>query len=149
MAGLGLTGMILPPEYGGSGHDEFSLAIAIEEIAKACASTADILDTHLILCAVPIYHYGSKKQKQKYLPPLAKGNKVGSFAITEPDHPLPHQSKAATGGSFRCASILSSIRTITRLYQLQSQQICTAGCTKFTLVPGRNQNIHPITRQHE
>ena len=85
MAGLGLTGMILPPEYGGSGHDEFSLAIAIEEIAKACASTADILDTHLILCAVPIYHYGSEKQKQKYLPPLAKGEKVGSFAITEPD----------------------------------------------------------------
>jgi acyl-CoA dehydrogenase len=59
MAQLGLTGMILPEEYGGSGSDELSLAVAIEEIATACASTADILDTHLILCAGPIYRYGS------------------------------------------------------------------------------------------
>jgi alkylation response protein AidB-like acyl-CoA dehydrogenase len=85
MAELGLTGMILPEQYGGSGSDELSLAIAIEEIATACASTADILDTHLILCAGPIYHYGSEEQKQKYLPPLAKAENVGSFAITEPD----------------------------------------------------------------
>ena len=48
MAELGLLGMILPAEYGGSGSDELSLAIAIEEIARACASTADILNSHLI-----------------------------------------------------------------------------------------------------
>jgi butyryl-CoA dehydrogenase len=85
MADLGLTGMILPDEYGGSGHGELSLAIAIEEIASACASTADILDTHLILCAGPIYHWGSEGQKKTFLPSLAKGEKVGSFGVTEPD----------------------------------------------------------------
>ena len=84
MADLGLTGIVLPAEYGGSGSDEISLAIAIEEIAKACASTADILDAHLILCAGPIYHWGSEKQRKLFLPSLAKGEKIGSYAITEP-----------------------------------------------------------------
>ena len=84
MADLGLTGMVLPAEYGGSGSDEISLAIAIEEIAKACASTADILDAHLILCAGPIYHWGSEEQRKLFLPSLAKGEKIGSYAITEP-----------------------------------------------------------------
>ena len=85
MAKLGFTGMILPTEYGGSGFDELSLALSIEEIAKACASTADILDAHLVLCAGLIYHWGSEEQRQRFLPPLAKGEKVGSFAVTEPD----------------------------------------------------------------
>jgi len=85
MAKLGFTGMVLPAEYGGSGFDELSLAIAIEEIAKACASTADILDAHLVLCAGLIYHWGDEEQRKRFLPPLAKGEKVGSFAITEPD----------------------------------------------------------------
>ncbi|UCF73977.1 MAG: acyl-CoA dehydrogenase family protein [Deltaproteobacteria bacterium] len=85
MAKLGFTGMILPPEYGGSGFDELSLALAIEEIAKACASTADILDAHLVLCAGLIYHWASDEQRQRFLPPLARGEKVGSFAVTEPD----------------------------------------------------------------
>jgi len=85
MAELGLTGMILPAEYGGSGSDELSLNIAIEEIAKACASTAHILDSHLLLCASPIYHFGDEQQRQRFLPPLAKGEKVGSYGLTEPD----------------------------------------------------------------
>ncbi|MBW1863084.1 MAG: acyl-CoA dehydrogenase family protein, partial [Deltaproteobacteria bacterium] len=85
MAELGLTGMTLPPEYGGSGSDELSLAIVIEEIAKACASTADILDAHLVLCASLIYRWGNEEQRQKFLPPLVKGEKVGSYAVTEPE----------------------------------------------------------------
>jgi len=85
MAKLGLTGMILPAEYGGSDSGELSLNIAIEEIGKACASSAHILDSHLLLCASPIYHFGNEEQRQSFLPPLAKGEKVGCFAITEPD----------------------------------------------------------------
>jgi len=85
MAELGLTGMTLPPEYGGSGSDELSLAIVIEEIAKACASTADILDAHLVLCASLIYRWGNEEQRQRFLPPLVKGEKVGSYAVTEPE----------------------------------------------------------------
>jgi alkylation response protein AidB-like acyl-CoA dehydrogenase len=85
MAELGLLGMILPPKYGGSGSDELSLAIAIEEIAQACASTADILDSAAIIGTVPIYHYGNEEQKQRLLPALAKGERISSYAITEPD----------------------------------------------------------------
>ena len=85
MAELGLTGMILPPEYGGSGSSELSLAVVAEEIATACASTADILNSHLVIGSCPIYHYGIEAQKQKFLPPLAKGERISCFAVTEPD----------------------------------------------------------------
>jgi len=85
MAELGLFGMVMPPEYGGSGSDELSLAICIEEIAQACASTADILDSAAIIGTIPIYQYGTEEQKQRFLPALAKGEKISSYAITEPD----------------------------------------------------------------
>ena len=85
MAELGLLGMILPSEYGGSGADELSLAVAIEEIAQACASTADILDSAAIIGIIPIYQYGNETQKQRFLPALTKGERISSYAITEPD----------------------------------------------------------------
>jgi alkylation response protein AidB-like acyl-CoA dehydrogenase len=82
---LGLLGMLLPHEYGGSSAGELSLALAIEEIAKACASTADIVDSAAIIGTVPIFHYGTDQQKQRFLPFLARGEKISSYAITEPD----------------------------------------------------------------
>ena len=84
LAKLGLTGMILPVEYGGSDSGELSMNIAFEEIASACASTAHILDSHLVLCASPIYHFGNEEQRQQFLPSLAKGEKVGAYGLTEP-----------------------------------------------------------------
>ncbi|MDD5289029.1 MAG: acyl-CoA dehydrogenase family protein [Dehalococcoidales bacterium] len=84
-AGLGLTGLGIPVEYGGSGGSKVDAAIAFEETARACVSTAGIINAHLILCAEPIYIYGTEKQRRKFLPPLAKGEKVGAFAITEAD----------------------------------------------------------------
>ncbi|MBU2535355.1 MAG: acyl-CoA dehydrogenase family protein [Chloroflexi bacterium] len=83
MAEMGLLGLGIPPEYGGSGGDELSVAIAVEELSRACAATADILDAHLCLCAAPIYRFGTEEQKQKFLPALVKGEKVGAMAITE------------------------------------------------------------------
>jgi butyryl-CoA dehydrogenase len=85
MSKLGLTGIGIPGEYGGSDGGELSIAITIEEIAWACAATADILDTHLCLCTKPIYTFGNEEQRRKFLPPLIKGEKVGGFAITEPE----------------------------------------------------------------
>jgi len=85
MAELGLLGMIIPSEYGGSGADELSLVIAIEEIAKACASTADILDSAAVIGTIPIYLWGSEEQKKRLLPALAKGERIASYAVTEPD----------------------------------------------------------------
>jgi len=83
MADMGLLGLGIPPEYGGSGGDELSVAIAVEELSRACAATADILDAHLCLCAAPIYRFGTEEQKQKFLPALVKGERIGAMAITE------------------------------------------------------------------
>ena len=83
MAEMGLLGLGIPPEHGGSGGDELSVAIAVEELSRACAATADILDAHLCLCVAPIYRFGTEEQKQKFLPALVKGEKVGAMAVTE------------------------------------------------------------------
>lgn len=83
MADMGLLGLGISQEYGGSGGDELSVAIAVEELSRACAATADILDAHLCLCAAPLYRFGTEEQKRKFLPALVKGEKVGAMAITE------------------------------------------------------------------
>ena len=82
LAELGLTGMTIPTQYGGSGASTLSLAIALEEVANACASTCDVLIAHL-LCIDPLYRYGTEEQRKKFVTPLAKGEKLASFAITE------------------------------------------------------------------
>jgi len=83
MAEMGLFGLSIPSEYGGSDGGELSIAIAVEEIARGCASTADILDVQLCLCAAPLYRYGNEEQRQRFVLPLVKGEKVGAHAITE------------------------------------------------------------------
>jgi len=83
LAAVGFTGLAIPAEYGGSGGDVVSLSIVMEELARACASTCDIVDAHISLCMRPILLYGTEEQKKKYLPPLCSGEKVGAFAITE------------------------------------------------------------------
>ncbi len=81
---LGLTGIVFPEEYGGAGADYISYAIAVEELSRVCASTGVTLSAHLSLCANPIYLFGSEPQKQQFLVPLAKGEKMGAFGLTEP-----------------------------------------------------------------
>ena len=81
---LGVMGMTVPKEYGGQGADSISAAIVAEELAKACASTSDIVAGHT-LCCVPILEHGTEAQKQKYLPMLTKGGVLGGMGITEPN----------------------------------------------------------------
>ncbi len=81
---LGIMGMTVPKEYGGAGADQVSAAIATEELAKACASTSDIVAGHT-LCCVPILEHGTEEQKRKYLPMLTKGCVLGGMGITEPN----------------------------------------------------------------
>ena len=81
---LGLTGIVFPEEYGGAGADYLSYAIAVEELSRVCGSTGVTLSAHLSLCANPIYLFGTEAQKQKFLVPLAKGEKLGAFGLTEP-----------------------------------------------------------------
>ena len=84
MAGLNLMGMTIPPEYGGSGSDTISYAIAIEEISRVCACTGVIVAVHNSVGSYPIYLFGTDEQKKKYLPQLASGEKIAGFALTEP-----------------------------------------------------------------
>ncbi len=84
LAELGLTGIVFPEEYGGAGADYISYAIAVEELSRVCASTGVTLSAHLSLGANPIFLFGTEEQKQKYLVPLATGEKMGAFGLTEP-----------------------------------------------------------------
>ena len=84
MAGCGFMGIPVPKEYGGQGCDVLSYIMCVEELAKACGTTAVILSAHTSLCIDPILTYGTEEQKQKYIPDLAAGRKLGAFALTEP-----------------------------------------------------------------
>lgn len=85
MAKYGIMGIPFPTELGGSGGDYLSYIMAVEELGKACATTSVILSAHTSLGCWPIYNYGTEEQKQKYLPALLKGEKIGAFALTEPN----------------------------------------------------------------
>jgi len=80
---LGLMGIAYPVEYGGAGMDYVSYFIAVEEISRWCASTGVIISAHSSLVCDPIYRFGTEEQKQKYLPDLLSGKKIGSFSLTE------------------------------------------------------------------
>lgn len=84
LAELGLLGMIIPEEYGGAGFDSVSYALALEEISKADSSVAVIVSVTNSVCCYPILLFGTEEQKQKYLVPLAKGEKLGAFCLSEP-----------------------------------------------------------------
>ena len=85
MAKYGMMGIPFPTEYGGAGGDEVSYAITVEELSRVCASTGVIVSAHTSLCCWPIYAYGTEEQKQKYLPDLLSGRKIGAFGLTEPN----------------------------------------------------------------
>lgn len=84
MARIGLTGVLWPEQYGGSGLDMIANCIVIEELSRVCASTGSDLAIHTALAGWMIDHYGNEEQKQKYLTPLAEGRCLGAFALTEP-----------------------------------------------------------------
>lgn len=84
LAELGLTGIPIPEEYGGAGADTLSMAIALEEIARACGSTCLTLAAHTSLGTMPIFLFGSEELKRKYVPSNARGETIGSYGLTEP-----------------------------------------------------------------
>ena len=84
MAEMGMMGRPIPEELGGSGVDQLGYVLAVEELSKVCATTGIILSAHTSLCCWPIMTFGTEEQKEKYLKPLASGQKLGAFALTEP-----------------------------------------------------------------
>lgn len=103
LAEMGLMGMMVPEEFGGAGMDAVSYAMAMETIAAACASTAVIMSVNNSLVCYPILAFGNTEQKKKFLTPLARGEKLGCFALSEPGHGsdpagLKCQATAVPGG---------------------------------------------------
>ena len=84
MAKSGFMGIPVPKEYGGQGCDPLTYVMCVEELSKVCATTGVIVSAHTSLCIDPIMTYGTEEQKQKYVKPLATGEKLGAFALTEP-----------------------------------------------------------------
>jgi butyryl-CoA dehydrogenase len=85
MAELGLLGLPYPEEYGGGGGDYVSYAIAVEEIARSCGSTALVYAAHVSLGCGPIYYFGTEEQKKRWLPQLCSGQGLAAFGLTEPE----------------------------------------------------------------
>ena len=84
MARFGFMGIPVPKEYGGQGCDTLTYAMCVEELSKVCGTTGVIVSAHTSLCVDPIMTFGTEEQKQKYVVPLAKGEKLGAFGLTEP-----------------------------------------------------------------
>ena len=96
MAKLGMMGIYFPKEYGGAGGDVLSYAMCVEELAKVCGTTAVIVSAHTSLCCAPIFEHGTEAQKQKYLPDLLSGKKIGAFGLTEPGAGTDAQGQQTT-----------------------------------------------------
>ena len=84
MAKNGFLGIPVPEQYGGQGADALTYVLCVEELSKVCGTTGVIVSAHTSLCCDPILTFGTEEQKQKYLVPLAKGEKLGAFGLTEP-----------------------------------------------------------------
>jgi len=84
MGELGLMGIAIPEKYGGGGADTVSYVVALEEVARACASHAVVMSVNNSLVADPVHQFGSEEQKERFLVPLASGRGLGCFALTEP-----------------------------------------------------------------
>jgi len=84
MGELGFLGLPIPEEYGGAGADMISYCLAVEEIGRACGGTGLSYEAHVSLACTPILLYGTEEQKKKYLVPMARGEALGAFGLTEP-----------------------------------------------------------------
>lgn len=145
MGEIGLLGIPVPEEYGGGGMGQMEYVLAVEEISKACASTGVTISAHTSLCCGPIMEYGTEEQKRKYLVPLASGEKLGAFGLTEPsagtdaarqtttavdmgDHWLLNGSKIfTTNGSYADIYIV---------FAMTDKTMCNKGISAFILEKG-------------
>ncbi|MDJ0762380.1 MAG: acyl-CoA dehydrogenase [Myxococcota bacterium] len=103
MGELGLMGMLVPETYGGSGADAVSYAIALSEIAYACASTAVVMSVHNSICCESILNFGSQAQQQLWLPKMCTGTCIGAFGLTEPEagsNPASQKTTAVRDGKY-------------------------------------------------
>ncbi|MCK5164740.1 MAG: acyl-CoA dehydrogenase family protein [Desulfobacula sp.] len=101
MGELGLMGMMIPEEYGGESADAISYVLALSEIAYSCASTSVVMSVQNSIVCETLYKFGTEEQKQEFLVPLASGEIIGAFGLTEPDagsDPVSQQTTAVRDG---------------------------------------------------
>jgi len=99
LAQYGYLGMTLPEEYGGAGFDWISYAICVEEVSRACAATGVIFEVHNSLHADAVYSFGNEEQRNRWLPDLCRGKRLGAFCLTEP-------GAGSDAGSLRLGAVL-------------------------------------------
>jgi butyryl-CoA dehydrogenase len=138
MAELGLLGLPFPEEYGGAGADTISYALAVMEIARADASTAITLAAHVSLGSTPFYLFGTEEQKQRYLVPLARGEMLWGFGLTEP------QAGSDAGGTRTRAELQDESWVIngTKAFITNAGTDITGGTT-ITAVTGTDERGNP------
>jgi butyryl-CoA dehydrogenase len=138
MAELGLMGLPFPEEYGGAGADTVSYALAVMEIARADASTGITLAAHVSLGSTPFYLFGTEEQKQRYLVPLARGEMLWGFGLTEP------QAGSDAGGTRTRAELRGGqwIVNGTKAFITNSGTDLTGGTT-ITAVTGTDDKGRP------
>jgi alkylation response protein AidB-like acyl-CoA dehydrogenase len=123
LAEQGLLGIMVPDEYGGAGYDALSSAIILEEIARVDAAVALLVGSHNALCSGHILLAGSEEQKRRFLPPLARGEKLGAWGLTEP-------GSGSDAGSMRTRATLEGDHWVIR----GDKQFITQGSTAGTYV---------------
>jgi alkylation response protein AidB-like acyl-CoA dehydrogenase len=138
MAGLGLMGMMIPFEYEGSGADTVSYVLALSEIAYSCASTAVVMSVHNSIVCESIYRLGTELQKEKYLKPLARGDIIGAFAMTEPHAGSDPVKQSTTAVRDSDCDILNG----TKRFITSGRN---AGLTIVTAVTDENKRHHGIS----
>src|SRR6185436_15818602 len=121
LAEQGLLGIMIPEEYGGSGYDSLSAAIILEEIARVDAAVALLVGSHNSLCSGHILAVGNEEQKRTYLPPLARGEKLGAWGLTEP-------GSGSDAGAMRTRAVLEGDTWVIR----GDKQFITQGSTAGT-----------------
>jgi alkylation response protein AidB-like acyl-CoA dehydrogenase len=123
LGGQGLLGIMVPEEYGGAAYDALSAAIILEEVARVDAAVALLVGSHNSLCCGHILLAGSEEQKRRYLPPLARGEKLGAWGLTEP-------GSGSDAGAMRTRAVLDGDHWIIR----GDKQFITQGSTAGTYV---------------
>jgi len=154
MAKLGMMGIYFPKEYGGAGGDVLSYAIAVEELAKVCGTTAVIVSAHTSLCCAPIFEHGTEEQKKKYLPGLLSGKKIGAFGLTEPGAGTDasgQQTTAVLDGDHyvlngsKCFITNGNVADVFVVFAMTDKKAGNHGITAFIMekdMPGFTQGKH-------